>query len=1034
MPLGTSRRQTWRTSARSRSRVGGGPITNNINDDTTTNHYTKQLNPYKKQPSTSLRGSFNKGNKSKNNTPQRDVVVDEITNGLDLGNDDDVLGDILGGGDDGDEDDILGLDNILSSISDNKKEQHAVSSSISDGAPQSSYGVDKEEKLPNNMGGTSSTSIGLAPTDNNLIPPAPSLSIPIPVQNNNTDIPSQEHNILPPHSSPPPDLDGQSQRRNSEQTTPIQNTTTFTDDEHTNISPVSEGGNDEEDNDTLWTDGDATRQHKLMMQSELDAHRGPTFTSSYGGFENDNNVNNVGGPITSDIMPHMNIGPSFVAANDNIGGGSSSSLLGSSVVDSIIDDISMPGVGGSIIKQQQKQEKQQPPQISHPSTPLRGARIFSVTHNSSSSQRPVGRGSKEEPPSIHNNTANNNNKEAPEGSMIFPAPLSQIERGSSEPDRHSISAASIDDQNMNDPPHQYHNARPSSHHQQQTQQSKFNNDRRNHNSGNNTLPISKISHRLPEDETLSTVTDPTESPFIYTYRRRSADEATGGGGYDDSDTVSQITSSITAGTNSLGGSMNLQNIPNSFGGGRGSLSSTRSNSRGLSWMNNGTATGICVGSSRMIHRKNKSASGASGMAIPGPYGRNSKSGSKTRNINSIVNRGGSGSGSGGSVGSGGSGTRSMPDVLDGDHEIAYTMNAGDHNRRKSRPTAASRRSSARPPMSRMSDDLSTVESEGNYIDTNSNLDVSRLGMGGVSTIGGPSAQSVMTEGNASVISESTQSTMGIFQNVALFMWKTQHHATRYFFPKPPSVTRRKKFDRTDSDDLEELLLEEGSANPNLRSRSGSSGHEDDDIDYFGRAMGGGSPTANNNNNLRKPPQKKKRRGKGGINSTTAKTVVLFFVLTAALTIYRMPNDNNTDERISNEQEFPTHENRYDAYRDRDYSPQLQADENGQVLDYVTNAMVDRDSAVKPHGSIPGPGSSNHVNEYDNVLTAEIDAADSLDAMDKQYLFRDGAAQIPAKFEVLANVDDLLFQRGIDVPFYWHVPRSGGGTMNDLLGR
>ena len=214
--------------------------------------------------------------------------------------------------------------------------------------------------------------------------------------------------------------------------------------------------------------------------------------------------------------------------------------------------------------------------------------------------------------------------------------------------------------------------------------------------------------------------------------------------------------------------------------------------------------------------------------------------------------------------------------------------------------------------------------------------------------------------------------MGIFQNVALFMWKTQHHATRYFFPKPPSVTRRKKFDRTDSDDLEELLLEEGSANPNLRSRSGSSGHDDDDIDYFGRAMGGGSPTANNNNNLRKPPQKKKRRGKGSINSTTAKTVVLFFVLTAALTIYRMPNDNNTYERISNEQEF--------------------------------------------------------------LLTAEIDAADSLDAMDKQYLFRDGAAQIPAKFEVLANVDDLLFQRGIDVPFYWHVPRSGGGTMNDLLGR
>ncbi|KAL7540245.1 hypothetical protein ACHAXR_009968 [Thalassiosira sp. AJA248-18] len=28
---------------------------------------------------------------------------------------------------------------------------------------------------------------------------------------------------------------------------------------------------------------------------------------------------------------------------------------------------------------------------------------------------------------------------------------------------------------------------------------------------------------------------------------------------------------------------------------------------------------------------------------------------------------------------------------------------------------------------------------------------------------------------------------------------------------------------------------------------------------------------------------------------------------------------------------------------------------------------------------------------------------------------------------------MLFQRGIDVPFYWHVPRSGGGTVNDVLG-
>ena len=42
-------------------------------------------------------------------------------------------------------------------------------------------------------------------------------------------------------------------------------------------------------------------------------------------------------------------------------------------------------------------------------------------------------------------------------------------------------------------------------------------------------------------------------------------------------------------------------------------------------------------------------------------------------------------------------------------------------------------------------------------------------------------------------------------------------------------------------------------------------------------------------------------------------------------------------------------------------------------------------------------------------------------------------QVPPVFDGLANVDDMLFQRGIDVPFYWHIPRSGGGTMNDVLG-
>lgn len=43
-------------------------------------------------------------------------------------------------------------------------------------------------------------------------------------------------------------------------------------------------------------------------------------------------------------------------------------------------------------------------------------------------------------------------------------------------------------------------------------------------------------------------------------------------------------------------------------------------------------------------------------------------------------------------------------------------------------------------------------------------------------------------------------------------------------------------------------------------------------------------------------------------------------------------------------------------------------------------------------------------------------------------------QIPAEFGNVADVDAGPFQRGIDVPFYWHVPRSGGGTISDVLGR
>ena len=55
-------------------------------------------------------------------------------------------------------------------------------------------------------------------------------------------------------------------------------------------------------------------------------------------------------------------------------------------------------------------------------------------------------------------------------------------------------------------------------------------------------------------------------------------------------------------------------------------------------------------------------------------------------------------------------------------------------------------------------------------------------------------------------------------------------------------------------------------------------------------------------------------------------------------------------------------------------------------------------------------------------------------VDTQSLVANNLIQLPSTFDALANVDDLLFQKGIDVPFYWHIPRSGGGTINDVLGR
>jgi hypothetical protein len=42
-------------------------------------------------------------------------------------------------------------------------------------------------------------------------------------------------------------------------------------------------------------------------------------------------------------------------------------------------------------------------------------------------------------------------------------------------------------------------------------------------------------------------------------------------------------------------------------------------------------------------------------------------------------------------------------------------------------------------------------------------------------------------------------------------------------------------------------------------------------------------------------------------------------------------------------------------------------------------------------------------------------------------------ELPNAFRALADTNDLPVRKGLDAPFYWHIPRSGGGTLNDIFG-
>lgn len=129
---------------------------------------------------------------------------------------------------------------------------------------------------------------------------------------------------------------------------------------------------------------------------------------------------------------------------------------------------------------------------------------------------------------------------------------------------------------------------------------------------------------------------------------------------------------------------------------------------------------------------------------------------------------------------------------------------------------------------------------------------------------------------------------------------------------------------------------------------------------------------------------------------------LIFAVGIMFTIYRLPRNvskfsarprNKGGQNIGKKGLF------YDSIQHGD----------AQVFDYSIDATVNNDVHLDKSAGIAGADQSRQaIVHYDT--------------------------QLPLVFEALANVDDLLYQKGADVPFYWHIPRSGGGTMNDILGR
>lgn len=112
--------------------------------------------------------------------------------------------------------------------------------------------------------------------------------------------------------------------------------------------------------------------------------------------------------------------------------------------------------------------------------------------------------------------------------------------------------------------------------------------------------------------------------------------------------------------------------------------------------------------------------------------------------------------------------------------------------------------------------------------------------------------------------------------------------------------------------------------------------------------------------------------------------------------------------------FPLHNFERREDKNQEFGPPV----NPELDRQITWSEYDRDELHRNNG---------YTNpEYSASSSEEVSGSDSDHSRDASYM--------PVVFENIADFDAGPFQRGIDVPFYWHVPRSGGGTVNDVLGR